>query len=124
MAQQTEFFVILGHFLAFYPTNNPKKPQNFEKMNNNPLEISSFYTSVLKIMIIYYTVPEIWCVTDVVFFFNFGLFFAFLPPPPPPTDGKSDIKRWVSHLKMFPNEILCFFHKVEQQISFKSMVIL
>ena len=26
-------------------------------------------------MIIYYTVPEIWCVTDVVFVFHFGLFF-------------------------------------------------
>ena len=26
-------------------------------------------------MIIYYTVPEIWCLTDVVFVFHFGLFF-------------------------------------------------
>ena len=26
-----EFFVILGHFLPFYPTNKPKK-QNFERM--------------------------------------------------------------------------------------------
>ena len=30
-ARQTEFFVILGHFLPFYLTNNPKK-QNFQKM--------------------------------------------------------------------------------------------
>ena len=30
-AQQTEFFVILGHFLPFYRTNNPKN-QNFEKI--------------------------------------------------------------------------------------------
>ena len=29
-ARQTESFVILGHFLPFYPTNNPKN-QNFEK---------------------------------------------------------------------------------------------
>ena len=29
-------------------------------------------------MIIYYTVPEIWCVTDVVFVFHFGPFFAYL----------------------------------------------
>ena len=27
----TEFFVILGHFLRFYPTNNPES-QNFEEM--------------------------------------------------------------------------------------------
>ena len=30
-ARQTEFFVILSHFLHFYTTNNPKN-QNFEKM--------------------------------------------------------------------------------------------
>ena len=29
--RQTDFFVILGHFLPFYPTNNPKN-QDFEKM--------------------------------------------------------------------------------------------
>ena len=30
-ARQTEFFLILEHFLPFYPTNNPKN-QNFEKI--------------------------------------------------------------------------------------------
>ena len=34
-------------------------------------------------MIICYTVPEIWCVTDAIVIFHFGLFFALLPPPPP-----------------------------------------
>ena len=29
------FFIILDHFLHFYPPNNPKK-QNFEKMKKNP----------------------------------------------------------------------------------------
>ena len=48
-----------------------------------PLEISSFYTSVPKIMIIYYTVPEIWHVTYVIFIFHFGLFFALLPSQQP-----------------------------------------
>ena len=43
------------------------------------LEISPFYTSVPKIMIICYTVPEIWHVTYVIFIFHFGLFFALLP---------------------------------------------
>ena len=36
------------------------------------LEISSFYNSVPKLMIICYTVPEIWCMTDVIIF-HFGL---------------------------------------------------
>ena len=44
------------------------------------LEISSFYISVPKIMIICNTVPEIWCMTDVIVIFHFGLFFALLPP--------------------------------------------
>ena len=55
--RQTEFFVIFGHFLPFYPTNNPKT-QNFEKMKKC-LETSSFYTNVRKVMIKYYIVPEI-----------------------------------------------------------------
>ena len=42
------------------------------------LEISSFYTSVPKIMIICYTVSEIWHMTDVILTFHFVLFFAFL----------------------------------------------
>ena len=33
-------------------------------------------------MIIGYTVPEIWCVTDVVVTFHFGLFFILLPLKP------------------------------------------
>ena len=47
------------------------------------LEMSSFYISVLKIMVICYTVPDIWHVTDVIVIFNAGLFFAFLPPNSP-----------------------------------------
>ena len=134
--ERTEFFVILEHFLPFYPPNNPKhqnfekmkkmpgdiiilqkwtiddnhmmycswmwsmtdrifchfgpffallphknpKNHNFEKLKKKCLEISSFYNSLPKIMIICYTV-EIWCVID-VFIFHFGSFFALLPPPP------------------------------------------
>ena len=40
----------------------------------------SFYTSVPKTMIIWYTVPEIWHEADVIDIFHFGLFFALLPP--------------------------------------------
>ena len=42
--------------------------------------MSAFYASAPKIMLICYTVPEIWCVTDVIVIFHFGLFFALLPP--------------------------------------------
>ena len=37
-ASATEFFVILDHFLPFYPPNNPKN-QNFEKMKKTPGDI-------------------------------------------------------------------------------------
>ena len=43
------------------------------------MEISSFYKSVPKLMIICYTVSEIWRVADIVFIFHFGVFFALLP---------------------------------------------
>ena len=40
------------------------------------LEISSFYNSVPKIMISWYMVPEIWCITDVIIISHFGLVFC------------------------------------------------
>ena len=43
------------------------------------LEISSFYTSAPKIMIICYTVPEIWHMTDVTVIFILGYFLPFYP---------------------------------------------
>ena len=73
----TEFFVILVHFLIFLHPNNLKN-ENFEKMPKMA-GISSFYTSVTKIIIICYTVSEIWRVTDVIVIFHFGLLFALLP---------------------------------------------
>ena len=68
-------------FCPFTPKlqNTPYRPkdQNLKKIKNMPASL--FYTSVPKIMIICYTVPEIWCVTDVIIF-HFGLFFALSPP--------------------------------------------
>ena len=52
---------------------------NISKKWKKCLEISSFDTNVPKIMIIYYTVPEIWCVMDAIVIFYFGLFFVLLP---------------------------------------------
>ena len=41
--------------------------------------ISSFYKIVPKIMIICYTVPDIWHITDVIVIFHFVLSFALYP---------------------------------------------
>ena len=71
--QRTKFLVILGHFLPFDSPNNPKN-QNFEKVKK-PLEILSFYTCVLQMMIIWYTVPVIPNLTE-----NFISFLANFCP--------------------------------------------
>ena len=68
-----------GLFLPFYPRNSPEN-EYFKKIKH--LVISSFYTSVPKLMIICCTVPEIWHVTDVIIF-HFGLFFNLLPANSP-----------------------------------------
>ena len=75
--QQTNFFVIFGHFLAFYAPKAQKI--KISKSWKKHLEISSFYTIVPKIMIIGYTIADIWCVPDVIIF-HFELFFT-IPLP-------------------------------------------
>ena len=64
-----ELFCHLGHFLPFYPSNTLK--MKISKMKKF-LEMSSFYASVPKIMIICYTVAEIWHMPDVTVIFILG----------------------------------------------------
>ena len=71
---------IFSLLLLFYP-DNPEN-QNFEKMKKKNGEISSFHTSILKTIIICYTVLQIWCMTDVTVIFHFGLFFVLSTPTP------------------------------------------
>ena len=58
---ETEFFVILGYFLpsSHLLSSYQLKKWKFKKNKKQLLEISSFYTTVPKIMTICYTVPEI-----------------------------------------------------------------
>ena len=65
-----------------------KKKKKWKKC----LEISSFCTTAWKIMIICYTVPEIWHKTDVIGVFHFGLFFALLSPNSPKNQNLKKIK--------------------------------
>ena len=68
--QWTELFVIWDHFLPLYPSNNPKK-QHFNH------HIIILQPVLPKIMIICNTVPEIWCMTILVFIL--GYFLPFYP---------------------------------------------
>ena len=70
-------------YFSFWTIFCPFTPLTVQKMKiskkwKKNLEILSFYTSVPKIMIICYTVPEIWCMTDAIVIFHFRLFFALL----------------------------------------------
>ena len=83
------FLVIFCYFLPFYPSNSPKN-ENIKKM-----KITPGYAP--KLMIIYYTVFEIWQVTDVIVVFHFGQFFSFYPL----TAQKINIsKKWKKHLEV------------------------
>ena len=68
------FWAIFCHFTP----QQPKKPK-FWKNEKKCLEIISFYIGVPKIIIKWCTVPEKWCVADVIIS-NFRLFFALIPP--------------------------------------------
>ena len=69
--------IVIFHFGLSFALTIPKM-KIFKKWKKW-LDISSFYTSVPKIMIICYTVPMIWHMTGVIVIFHFGLFFALLP---------------------------------------------
>ena len=69
-------------FGAIFSPFTPLTAQKKKKKKH--LEISTLTTSVPKIMITCYTVPEIWCARDVIVIIHFGIIFAFLLPPPSP----------------------------------------
>ena len=71
------FFFILDNSLSFYPLKTWKIKILKKK---KCLEILSFYTSVIKFMIICYSVLDIWHVIDEIVIFRSGLFFALLLP--------------------------------------------
>ena len=72
------YFSFWAIFCSFTPIR-AQKNENFNKMKKN-LEISSFYTTLSKIITICYTVPEMWRMTHAIAIFHFVLVFALLPP--------------------------------------------
>ena len=76
-------FSHFGPFFALFTPLTTQKIKIWEKWKKKHFEISSFNKSVPKIMIICYTVPDIWPMTDVICIFHFGLFFILLPPNSP-----------------------------------------
>ena len=68
------YFSFWANFCPFTPLRAWKI--KISKKWKKHLEISSFHTSVPKIKIICYTVPEIWLMMDVIVIFHFGQIFA------------------------------------------------
>ena len=69
-----QFFVILHHFLPFYPPMDLEN-QNFDKMKKY-LEILSFNKCVPWMKIIWRMVPEIWSTMDRIFV-TWAIFYPF-----------------------------------------------
>ena len=72
-------YFILGNFSPFHPLNSAKN-KTFKKMKKTPGYIIILHKLTKNHDCICYTVLEIWCVTDVIVLFHFGLLFALLPP--------------------------------------------
>ena len=99
-------FSHFGPFFALFTPLTTQKIKILEKWKKKKhFGISSFNTSVPKIMIICYTVPDIWPVTDVICIFHFGLFFTLLPPNSPTNQNLKKRKkntRWYHHFRHVP----------------------
>ena len=72
--------IVLSFWMVFCPSPPTTLKIKISKKWKNHLKIPSFYKSVPKIMIIWYTVREIWHVMDIIVIFHFGLIFALLTP--------------------------------------------
>ena len=75
----TEFFLILGHFLPFYPLNNPEN-LNFEKMKQEPGNIISHKLTINDNHIMYYSCDM---KRNTEFFIILGYFLPFYLPNSP-----------------------------------------
>ena len=87
---------LLAFIDGFWKTRKMRLLKKWKKL----LEKTSFYTSVPKIIIICYTIPEIWCVMGVIVIFHFGLFFAFLPLPHLTARKMIISKQWKKQLEI------------------------
>ena len=107
--RQTEFFVILDHFLPFYPSNDPKN-QNFVKMKKTPGNIITLHMYTINEDHIS-MVSEIWSTKSFLdrFFCHSGLFFDLLTPLM--AQKIKILKKCKKHLEMISFCLLLMYHK-------------
>ena len=78
MEHDTEFFLILDHFLPFYPTNTPKN-QNFEKMKKTPEDIIILLMCTKNHYHLRYCSWDMAC-DECNFYFSFWAIFCLFSP--------------------------------------------
>ena len=94
-ARQTEFFVISGYFLPFYPPNNPEN-QTFEKMKKTPGGIMILNVSIINENHMMYDSWDMKCTRHI--FVILGYFLSFYPYNSPKKEKfKKNEKAWRYH---------------------------
>ena len=115
MTKQTEFFVILDHFLPFYPPNNPKN-QNFGKSKKAPGDIINFthaYHKWQSYDVWFLRYEALWTGSSVIL----DRFLPFYAPPLLTTQKIKILKNWKKRL-----EILSFYTFVPYMTTIWCMV--
>ena len=112
------FFLILEHFLPFYPFNNPGN-QNFEKKKKRPGD-----AIILHMFTINKNHYDVWFlrygVRQTYFFLILDYFFALLllPPPPPNNPENQNFEK----MKKPPGDIIilqmCTIHDIHMMYGF------
>ena len=101
-AQQTEFFVILDHFLPFYLPNNPRNI-NFEKIKKTPGDITILHMCTISDNHMMYGSWDIERDRQ-----NFLLFWIiFCPFTPPMNPENQNLKK----MKKAPEDFTNVYHK-------------
>ena len=89
-ARQTEFFVISGYFLPFYPPNNPEN-QTFEKMKKTPGGIMILNVSIINENHMMYDSWDMKCTRHI--FVILGYFLSFYPYNSPKNENFKKMKK-------------------------------
>ena len=105
-----QLFFILYHFLSFYPPNNPKKVKIKKKWKN-----ARWYYHFI------YVYQKLW--SDDVRFLRYGV-RQMDRRTDRQTDGKSDILRWVPHLKIMKTKSGQTWNIFAARFSFRELVCL
>ena len=103
----TSFFHF-GQFLALLPLLTAQKIK-ISRKGRIHLEVSSFNTSVPKILILCYIAPEIWKVADVIIFYV-GLFLPLYPP----NSLKESFSNWYHFTQVYIPKIMIVCYTISE----------